>query len=125
MSGYPLNSPTLITTTGNLASGWASTEQQISDNGNIRTVNINNYLADISVNPGNSGGPTYRVDDGCVIGVCTAYQNAPLMFTDQNGGQAEINGRPVGINSGLSVVSPIKNVLDLVDNVQATKDNDN
>jgi len=115
ISGYPLNSPTLITTAGNLASSWASTERVIINNGNTTTVTTDIYLADVSVNPGNSGGPTYSLEDGCVIGVCTAYQNAPLMYTDQNGGQVEINARPVGINSGLCVVSPISNILAMVD----------
>lgn len=117
VSGYPLNSPTLITTAGNLASGWATTDRQVTDNGKNTVVQSDVYLADISVNPGNSGGPVCRIEDGNVIGVCTAYQNAPLMFMDQTGGQAKVEDRPVGINSGLCVVTPINCVLDLVESI--------
>jgi S1-C subfamily serine protease len=114
VSGYPLSSPTLITTAGYLASGWSSTERRISQDNETKTLKVGCYLADISVNPGNSGGPTYRVEDGAVIGVCTAYQFAPLMYMDRRGGQVTIGERPVGINSGLSVVAPISTVLALV-----------
>jgi len=117
VSGYPLNSPTLITTVGNLASGWASSDRQVTEDGENKIVQSDTYLVDISVNPGNSGGPTYRSEDGRVIGVCTAYQNAPLMFIDQKGGWAEIDERPVGINSGLCIVTPIKYVLDLLKSI--------
>lgn len=114
VSGYPLSSPTLITTAGNLASGWASQTCRIQNGTEVTTVNANVYLADISVNPGNSGGPAYRLQDGCVIGVCSAYRTAPLMFMDSKGGQALIDARPVGINSGLCVVAPISNVANLL-----------
>ena len=113
VSGYPLSSPTLITTAGHLASGWSSTERKITNGENIKTVKVGTYLADISVNPGNSGGPAYRVDDGAVIGVCTAYQFAPLMYMDSSGGQVTLGERPVGINSGLCVVAPIESILAL------------
>jgi S1-C subfamily serine protease len=114
VSGYPLSSPTLITTAGYLASGWSSTERRVSDGNDTKVVKAGTYLADISVNPGNSGGPTYRTEDGVVIGVCTAYQFAPLTYMDRQGGQVTLGERPVGINSGLCVVAPIKSVLALV-----------
>jgi len=114
VSGYPLRSPTLITTAGYLASGWSSTERRIANDERVRVAKVAIYLADINVNPGNSGGPAYRTADAAVIGVCTAYQFAPLMYMDPRGGQVTLGERPVGINSGLCVVAPIESVLALV-----------
>lgn len=113
VSGYPLDSPSLVTTSGNIASGWAHLGRQMNRDDGV-------YLADVAVNPGNSGGPVYRVSDGRVIGVCCAYRIAPLIFTDAQGGQATIEKRPVGLNSGLCVIAPIELVLTLVQNPSTT-----
>ena len=105
VSGYPLNSPTMITTAGNLASGWCSQDVMLTDKaGKSQKERINIYLADISVNPGNSGAPAYRMEDSCVIGVCTAHQTAPLFFTDSQNGHALIADRQIGVNAGLHLV---------------------
>lgn len=111
-SGYPLQSNTLVTTAGNLASAWETKAPNVSDGRRVRDC-IGVYLADISVNPGNSGGPIYRVADGTVIGVCTAYRFAPLFYADKQGGLVTLGERPVAINAGLCVVSPIRHVVDL------------
>jgi S1-C subfamily serine protease len=55
-------------------------------------------LADVIVNPGNSGGPVYRVSDGEIIGVCVAFRV----------GRGSIADNVFFYNSGLSVVIPIK-----------------
>lgn len=111
-SGYPLASTTLVTTAGNLASAWETEVLNVSDGSRVRD-SIDVYLADISVNPGNSGGPVYRVADGTVIGVCTAYRFAPLCYADKQGGDVTLGERPVAINAGLCIVSPIRHVVDL------------
>lgn len=117
VSGYPLGGAALVTTAGHLASSW---ETQVRDTWDpvagwpIPTVD-DVYLADVSVNPGNSGGPLYRVPDGSVVGVCVAYRTAPLHFTDPQGGQVMVDGRPVGLNAGLAVVAPIRHVLEILE----------
>lgn len=70
-SGYPLSQPSLITTQGIIASAWAS------DPTAQRGI-VDRYLADMTANPGNSGGPVYRYGDGRVIGVCVAGLLAPI-----------------------------------------------
>lgn len=111
-SGYPLASTTLVTTAGTLASAWETQVENVSDGWRTRD-SMDVYLADISVNPGNSGGPIYRIVDGVVIGVCTAYRFAPLFYADKRGGQVTLGERPVAINAGLCVVSPIRHIAEL------------
>jgi S1-C subfamily serine protease len=118
-SGYPLSSTTLVTTSGALASAWETQIKNVSDGWRTRD-SIDVYLADISVNPGNSGGPIYRIVDGFVIGVCTAYRFAPLFYADQKGGQVTIGERPVAINAGLCVVSPIRHIVKLQNQMPST-----
>ena len=54
------------------------------------------YLGSILTNHGNSGGPVYSDTDGGVLGIVVEYRPAP-------------EG-----NSGLTVIVPIKRVLDLL-----------
>lgn len=63
-SGYPLSEPSLVTTVGYVASSWAFNRagKRMTDR----------YLADLTANPGNSGGPVYRAADGKAIGVLVA-----------------------------------------------------
>ena len=116
VSGYPLASRALVTTSGNIATSWGTdaieaidpkTGRVISD---LRSV----YLADISVNPGNSGAPVARLDDGAVIGICVAYVNSPVTYTDSQGGAAGIDDRPIGFSSGLAVVIPTSKLMALL-----------
>lgn len=59
-SGFPLEQPSLVTTTGVLAS-------------NLAEVGGRNYLlGDITFNPGNSGGPVYEIKTGHVFGMLAA-----------------------------------------------------
>lgn len=97
VSGYPLSSATLITNAGVISSSWNLAE---NDEGTVFEepgVPVEQYLADISVNPGNSGGPAYRASDGRVVGVCAAIRLAPLSNVSpyvshlrQNAGLCEI-----------------------------------
>ena len=108
VSGYPLSETVLITTSGALASAWAFDMQQVSPPGapaGFTMPDIKDcYLADISVNPGNSGGPVYRIPDGSVIGVCVAFRNTFVTAGQQ---PVVVNGEPLAYNSGLSIVVPI------------------
>jgi S1-C subfamily serine protease len=71
------------------------------------------YWADVEVNPGNSGGPSYRVEDGSVIGVCVASPLVPIY--KQSGGPAqEIGGERLMYSSGLTLIIPAKYAFDLV-----------
>jgi S1-C subfamily serine protease len=103
VSGYPLRNFILITNVGWLASAWSLDE---SHSGRDR------YIADMRVNGGNSGGPVYEVETGKVLGVCIAYQPAPLM----SGGQPLLtpDNRDLSYNSGLSVIVPARYVIDLM-----------
>jgi S1-C subfamily serine protease len=107
VSGYPLAEPALITTSGGIASAFGTEVQQIQPPSAPAGFTVpdvaDSYLADVAVNPGNSGGPVYRVVDGTVIGVCVAFRIAS--------GQ---NPSPFIYNSGLSVVVPIKYGLELI-----------
>ena len=108
VSGYPLAEPALVTTSGGIASALGANIQQAQALGVPLGYTIPNiadsYLADVAVNPGNSGGPVYRISDGGVIGVCVAFRigrgsNGTSMFL---------------YNSGLSVVVPIKYGRELI-----------
>ena len=78
VSGYPLAEPALVTTSGAIASAFGTDIQEAQIPGappGITMPNIaDSYLADVAVNPGNSGGPVYQISDGEVIGVCVAFR---------------------------------------------------
>lgn len=108
VSGYPLAIPTLITTAGIIASAWHTETMEVVPEGAPPGFTIPDfadaYLADVAVNPGNSGGPVYLQDDGSVIGVCVAFRIA----------EAEAGGMPLRYNSGLSIVVPIRYAVEML-----------
>ena len=69
VSGYPFASelPQLMTNVGWLATDLMRPDVLIP--GKPGTYRDYLYLGDVRVNPGNSGGPVYRVRDGAVLGV--------------------------------------------------------
>ena len=107
VSGYPLAEPALITTSGGIASAFGTESQQVQHPSAPPGFTVpdvaDSYMADVAVNPGNSGGPVYRVAGGGVVGVCVAFRIAS--------GQTP---SPFFYNSGLSVVVPIKYGLALI-----------
>jgi len=120
LSGYPLNSSVLLTTSGAIASSAAVDIKEIHRPGQPSGFTwpdiADSYVADIHVNPGNSGGPMYLTASGAVIGVCVNFQSAPVM-TVVNGKQLPVrgpNGEPVLYNSGLGVVVPARYVAELL-----------
>ncbi len=118
VSGYPLNSSVLISTSGNLASSWAYDIADLPVPGApswFRWPDIaDSFIADMHVNGGNSGGPVYSVEGGAVIGVCVAFDPAPVFYGDRRQEPAMIQDRPLAYNSGLSVVVPIRYVIDML-----------
>ena len=107
VSGYPMSSPTLLTTSGNIATATATDLQEVRDPATGWTLpDLSDvYIADVAVNPGNSGGPVYFVETGEVLGVCVAFRVA----------HAEADpGQVFAYNSGLAVVVPIGHALALL-----------
>jgi len=66
--GYPFSTPGLVTTSGTVASAW---NQQVliraAEAGYSSPQDV--YTVDLRLNPGNSGGPVFKLSDQSVIGV--------------------------------------------------------
>lgn len=70
--GFPSNSPNLITSRGAIASAWKlEVPLEAAKRGGKQNIEI--YQADLRINPGESGGPVFRVKDGAVIGIVIEY----------------------------------------------------
>jgi S1-C subfamily serine protease len=110
VSGYPLSQPTLITTSGAIASAWGTDRRDVVPPGAPDGFAVpdfaDSYVADVAVNPGNSGGPVYFAASGLVIGVCVAFLGVPS--------GVDPGGMPLRYNSGLSFVVPIRYAVDLL-----------
>ncbi|RJP78973.1 MAG: serine protease [Desulfobacteraceae bacterium] len=102
ISGYPLQESSLVTTSGFIATPWASYEN--SSKPNTRSFDV--YLADIQVNPGNSGGPVYLTSDCSVIGICVAHKVTKTAIRS--------TGLSIGTNSGLTVIIPTKYIFQIL-----------
>lgn len=103
ISGFPLAEPSMITTTGVIANSWAGRGFE------------DRYLADVTANPGNSGGPVYLAKSGKVIGVCVAGKLTNVL--DAKGNDAKLKH-----SAGLTYVVPsraIKNLLE-AENINTT-----
>jgi S1-C subfamily serine protease len=78
ISGFPMGYRYILNSAGIIACSWG--DQGIDhfveepEPGSPLAGPLDRYLVDISVNPGNSGGPCYRVADQRVIGICEALQ---------------------------------------------------
>jgi S1-C subfamily serine protease len=116
-SGYPLELPILITTSGFMASSdpmkfEPSTPHQILDI----------YWADMQANPGNSGGPLFSLASGNVIGMVVADKLTPVVFADSSTpGQGvtetpngTISVHPLAANSGITVILPAHYIVELL-----------
>jgi S1-C subfamily serine protease len=118
VSGYPLRSTVLVTTSGNLASSWSYEVQEIQIPGapvGFRKPDVaDSYLADVRVNGGNSGGPVYSVESARVIGVCVSSPAVSVQYGNGDQEPVTIGGRPLLYNSGLSNVVPIGYVIDML-----------
>lgn len=97
ISGYPLSEPSLVTTSGNIASNWTLNNHQDS------------YLGDITANPGNSGGPVYKLSNGKILGVCVAGKLTNVI--DNSG-----NNTQMLHSAGLTLITPSRAIDKLIEN---------
>lgn len=104
-SGYPLANLTLITTSGNTASSQPLDLDEIT--GRFYDV----YLADLQVNPGNSGGPAFSLKNGSLIGMIDQEQLAPV-FAKR--GDGWIPQGDMAINAGIAIVIPATHIMELL-----------
>ena len=115
VSGYPLSSAVLVSTSGHVASSWGFEVKEVelpNAPAGFRMPQVSDaYIGDVEVNPGNSGGPVYRVEDGVVIGVCVAVRTAPVL--DPSGQSAQ----NLAFTTGLSVIVPVRYVIDALEKV--------
>lgn len=118
VSGYPLNSPTLITTSGFVASSMAT--EVDTTNGKL----LDTYWLDIQANPGNSGGPVFSLHTGYVIAIQVEVQTTPLRYLDGAkedvklptfDSEGKVTGsRQVGYNAGIAGAVPAEYIQDLL-----------
>jgi S1-C subfamily serine protease len=96
-----------------MATSWTTEAEQAQIPGALPGITrpdiADSYLADVRVNPGNSGGPVYSVDRAQVIGVAVPREVIPP------------DHRPLVYNSGLTNVIPVQYVVELLkkNNVKA------
>jgi S1-C subfamily serine protease len=103
ISGYPLGQPVLITSTGVVASGWVTDVQRIQVPGIVMfSLDLADvYWVDATVNPGNSGGPVYLIEDASVVGMCVATRLVPVVPN------VHVEGQPLSYSAGMTVVVPV------------------
>lgn len=116
ISGYPLGQSVLVTNAGWMATSWAFEIREVPVPKASELFYIphiaDSYLADVEVNPGNSGAPVYLVENGTVIGICVASKLAPIR--DQYGNIVTVNNKQLSYSSGLTVVVPTRYAIDLM-----------
>ena len=116
ISGYPLEQPVLVSNGGWIAASWSFDITEVPMPGMPQRFSrphvSDSFLADVEVNPGNSGGPVYLVEDATVIGVCVASKPSPVR--DDQGDSVGIDGRKLYYSSGLTVVVPARYVIELL-----------
>lgn len=120
VSGYPFKGNILITNSGYIASSWGVESKEVQVKGapqGLTTIDLSDvYLADVTVNPGNSGGPVYTVNEGKIIGVCVSQVLSMALTIDAERNIVPIyaNGRPILYNASVANVIPIKYAVDLL-----------
>lgn len=116
ISGYPLGEPVLVTNVGCIAASWAFTIEEVqvprAPHWFSRPDIADTYLTDIEVNRGNSGAPVFLIENAAVIGVCVGSKAAPVR--DQHGINVELENRKLLYSSGLTLVIPIRYVIELL-----------
>lgn len=117
ISGYPFEKTVLITNTGILATSWDYetniTHARYTGFNASKPLVLDRYIGDVEVNPGNSGGPAYLIDNASVIGVCVSYRGSNVFVDD--GKPAEILGRYLYYSSGLTTIIPSRYIVELLD----------
>jgi serine protease Do len=133
VSGFPLPQLELITNSGPIAT--VSSGNTAHPDGSSAA-----YYADMQVDPGNSGGPVYLAETGEVIGVAVAYDDtlADTLLESKKPGEQYTREEEDRINAwlavwqefrlsnqknaGLSVIIPIKNVIQLLTETSTSLD---
>jgi len=91
---------------GYIVSSWAYNLREIvtpgSPEGFSRIQISDVYLADVIANPGNSGGPVYKIEDSSVIGICVSGRKTRVV--DQYNKPVTIEGRKLYYRSGITYV---------------------
>jgi S1-C subfamily serine protease len=107
VSGFPLDQPWLITTSGHVASAWAADvgDEPNLDDADYQPDIADRYVIDAQTNTGNSGGPVYLIDSGAVIGVLINNLLANLVgeYTQ------------LGVNANLGELVPVPYVVELME----------
>lgn len=108
-SGFPFISPVLCTDAGIVASTRDTHYFDTEGEGLHVRVAFDFYLADMTVNHGNSGGPVYDAS-GEIIGIVSGFKVAEVeKFVHGAWQQAPSTEESYGYNSRLAVVVPIAN----------------
>jgi len=66
--GFPFGEPGLVTTSGAIASAWKSDTLNTAK-ATVLPLPVEIYQVDLRLNPGNSGGPVFRMQDQAVLGM--------------------------------------------------------
>jgi S1-C subfamily serine protease len=125
ISGFPLGYRYVLNSAGIIACSWGDqgvheTLEEI-EQGLTAEEPLDRYLVDINVNPGNSGGPCYRVSDQRVLGICEALQLIEVDFEDNPPGADDRSGagddaqRAVLQKADITFVVPAKYVVALLE----------
>jgi S1-C subfamily serine protease len=111
VSGFPLALPVMVTNVGWIGSEYIMLPDNLKPKGHNGIEYV--QIGSLQINHGNSGGPVYRVKDGAVIGIAVAYLNAPAENVTVHIENSNYSGQ-ANINSGLCLIVPIKEALDLL-----------
>jgi S1-C subfamily serine protease len=116
VSGYPLAETVLVTNSGVLATCWGTDMKKVNISGapaDFKIPDIGDiYLADVEVNPGDSGAPFYDIENSTIIGLCAGSKLAPVR--DQNGAVVTSDGKHLFYSSGLTIVVPTAYIAELL-----------
>lgn len=77
------------------------------------------YRLDVNANPGNSGGPAFRTDDGSAIGIVYERPAAYAPVIDEHGKPTRLLH---ALTTGLTDAIPIERAIDLVEKVKRLTD---
>jgi S1-C subfamily serine protease len=118
ISGFPMGYRYVLNSAGIIACSWG--DQGIDHfleepaPGAAPDVPLDRFLVDINVNPGNSGGPCYRVADQRVVGICEALQLIEVEVDDKDVDTDDEAQRSVLQKADITFVVPAKYVIALL-----------